>query len=475
MQTGSSTPATTKPPRPGALPVHTASEREIFLWATSQVTHTLIGSVNNHITPVFNTVLGLNATLVSLAAVIPRVLDAWTDPLMGHLSDRTRTRWGRRRPYIFIGAFLTAFTMAAIWWASPQWSQNGLFLWLALTLLAFGIANTVIQTPLEALGYELTDDYHQRTKVQTVKFFMGAVVGLGLPWLHWLALRPFWGGELEGFRGVYALVGALVIGVGLLPAIFCRERFQRAAEQPGRIRDGLRLALANPHFRQLIYIRLTNAFGATVFGGMTFYINVYYICQGDRDLAMKIAGIGGTVFSVLSFALLFAMPWLGRTIGKHTCLRIGIVLQLVLACIQPLIQTPAAPYLQLVGTVLAIPAGLMFNIFVSSFMPDVCDLGELQSGRRMEGTYSAVMGFLTKLEYTILTVVVGLLITWSGFMPALPAQPAFVQDRLRWFAYVPNFIVTVVTCWLVFRFQVNHLLMADVRAQLDARRTATTA
>lgn len=455
-----------------APPAFKASNREIFVWGTSQATNGLIESLGANITPFFNTALGLNAGLIGVATVIPRILDALTDPLMGHISDNTHTRWGRRRPYIFAGAFITAFFIAAMWWASPAWSQGSLFVWLALGLLLFGVANTIIQTPLGALGLELTDDYHQRTKVQSVKFFFGALMGLGIPWIYWLALRPVWGGEIQGFRAVYFLVALLIIALGVLPAIFCKERFQRSNEKPVSVWSDLLLALRNPYFRRIIYVRLSNAMGAIVFGGMNFYINVYYICQGDKSLAMKIGGIGGTVYSILSFGMIAVMPQIGRTIGKRRAMLTGFGLQLVLAFIQPWIQTPDRPYLQLVGVVLAVPAGLMANIFVSSFMPDVCDLGELQNGRRMEGTYGAVAGFLGKVEGTLLAVVVGFMINLSGFDPSIPHQSVEVQSNVRWLAYIPNYIFSILTFWFAWRFKVDHKLMAETRTMLNARHEA---
>ncbi len=461
------------PPANARKPVHQATSGEIYLWSGSvAVVSNLVNSIYlTNLTPFFNTALGLNAGLIGVATMIPRLLDALFDPFLGHFSDNTHTRWGRRRPFILFGAILLAVFASLLWWANPGWSQMGIFTWLIIGLLLFSLANSVFGVPMEALGYELTDDYNQRTKVQSVKFFFAAVLGLGLPWLYWLTLQPVWGGEVNGFRWVYFFVALLILCFGVLPAIFCKERFQRSNKKPDSVREGLVSSLQNPYFRQLIYIRLANAFGAVVFGGMSFYINVYYICQGDKALAMKLGGIGGTMYSVLSFGLIFAMPSIGRTIGKRTALLTGLGLQFVGAAINPIIQTPDSPYLQLVGTALAVPAGLMANIFISSFMPDVCDLGERQTGRRMEGTYSAVAGFLSKIEYTILAVAVGLLVNFSGFDPAHAAQSEAVQQNIRWLAYVPAIFFSALTLWFGFRFKVDQKLMDETRAILDARRT----
>ncbi len=464
------------PPQPAApsapkKSVHQASNREIFAWSTGAVTNSFFQSLNANLTPFFNTTLGMNAGLIGIATAIPRLFDAFTDPVMGHISDNTHTRWGRRRPFIFLGAILCALFVALLWWAQPGWSQSAMFIWLMALMILLSIGTTIYSIPMEALGYELTDDYNQRTKIQTVKFFFAAVVGLGVPWIYWLTLRPVWGGEVAGFRWVYFIVALLIIVFGIIPAVFCKERFQRSNKTKENIREGLMETLRNPYFRQIIYIRLSNVLGFTVFSGMGFYINYYYICQGDKDLATKIGGINGTFYGVLSFGFLFLIPWIGRTIGKRTSMLTGLALQFLGALLNPIIQTPALPYLQLIGTALAVPSGLMTNIFVSSFMPDVCDLGERQTGRRMEGTYSAVAGFLSKIEYTALAVVVGFLISFSGVVPGAVVQTEEVQNNIRWLAYVPSIFFGAVTLWLGFRFKVDQKLMEETRAILDARRT----
>jgi GPH family glycoside/pentoside/hexuronide:cation symporter len=453
--------------------VHKASNREIYAWSAGAATNSVVQSLNANLMPFFNTALGMNAGLIGMATVFPRLLDAFTDPIMGHISDNARTRWGRRRPFIFVGALLSAFFIALLWWAQPGWSQTGLFIWLLAAMALLSLATTIFGVPLEALGYELSDDYNQRTKIQTVKFFFAAVFGLGLPWIYWLTLRPIWGGEIAGFRWIYLFVAVIVVIFGIIPALCCHERFERAANKPKeKIWDGLREAIRNPYFRQIIYIRLANACGFIVFSGMNFYINYYYICQGDKDLETNIGGIGGTVYGALSFGFLFLIPWLGRTIGKRRALLTGLGLQLLGALLNPIIQTPAMPYLQMIGVVLAVPAGLMTNIFVTSFMADVCDLGEVQSGRRMEGTYSAVAGFLTKIEFTILGVLVGVLINLTGMEPGATMQTDVVQQNIRWMAYIPYIFFATLTFWIGLGFKIDAKLMEETRAILDARRTA---
>ena len=114
---------------------------------------------------VLNLGLGMNPALVGLLGALPRLTDAITDPLMGYISDNTRSRWGRRRPYIFCGAILVGIVFALLWQLPDNRSENYYFWYFLIGSFLFYLAYTVFVTPWVALGYELTPDYHERTRL----------------------------------------------------------------------------------------------------------------------------------------------------------------------------------------------------------------------------------------------------------------------------------------------------------------------
>ena len=135
---------------------------------------------------VLNLGLGMNPALVGLLGALPRLTDAITDPLMGYISDHTRTRWGRRRPYIFIGAILAGIIYALLWQLPLGMSENYYFWFFLIGSFIFYLAYTVYATPWVALGYELTPDYHERTRLMGVQNFMGQLAYVISPWFLWI-------------------------------------------------------------------------------------------------------------------------------------------------------------------------------------------------------------------------------------------------------------------------------------------------
>ena len=142
----------------------------------------LLGAAIGGMMIVLNLGFGMNPALVGLLGGLPRLMDALTDPIMGFISDRTRTRWGRRRPYIFAGA-ISAGLIYILLWQLPDGKSESFYFWYFLVgSLLFYIAYTVYATPWVALGYELTPDYHERTRLMGVQNFIGQLPYLIAPW-----------------------------------------------------------------------------------------------------------------------------------------------------------------------------------------------------------------------------------------------------------------------------------------------------
>ena len=179
--------------------------------------------------------LGLNPALFGLAMTIPRIWDAFTDPVMGRISDRTQSRYGRRRPYVFFGALAVALTFLTIWMVPQSMGDTGTFLWLTIGSVLFFTAFTVFSVPFNALVYEQTPDYHERTRLM---FYLALFYNIGNLCVNWYVPATNWSGfenPLVGARWI-ALGLALVvfIGMGILPAIFGKERFYNVAQKENK-------------------------------------------------------------------------------------------------------------------------------------------------------------------------------------------------------------------------------------------------
>ncbi len=173
--------------------------------------------------PVFNDVLGLSPVLIGWVIFIARIWDAVTDPLMGSISDNTVSRWGRRRPWIALGAVVCAISFVAIWWFPRSQSDMFYFWWLLFTSLAFYLAFTIYSVPYIALGMELSPDYHERTSVMTMRTVIEQFGFFIVSSLYVLISLDTFADRAEGMRYNSLWVAAIIVLVILCPAFFARE------------------------------------------------------------------------------------------------------------------------------------------------------------------------------------------------------------------------------------------------------------
>ena len=196
----------------------------------------LLAAASGSMMIVLNLGLGMNPALVGMLGALPRLTDAFTDPLMGYISDNSRTRWGRRRPFIFVGVIVAAVLFALLWQLPSGKSENFYFVWFLVGSILFYAGYTVFATPWVALGYELTPDYHERTRLMGTQNFVGQLAYVVSPWFLWImnsgtffrndAGEP---DQVTGAAGLAVVIALVTIALGVLPAIFLRERMKDVA------------------------------------------------------------------------------------------------------------------------------------------------------------------------------------------------------------------------------------------------------
>jgi GPH family glycoside/pentoside/hexuronide:cation symporter len=455
---------------------YTASTRQIYAWAIGGIaSHALIGTFGQAYN-IFTIGFGLSAVLVSWAMMLPRVFDALTDPFMGHLSDNTHTRWGRRKPYLVGASVCGAGLVAALYWADSGWPQWVQFTYLLTLGTLFYFCYGLYTMAWTALGYELTDDYHERARVAAISSFFISIVLLGNQWLYWIALRPIFGNEVHGIRVISAVMALIIVIAAIVTALLTKERFVHANEKKhAPIFVALRETLHNRPFVILLLVKFSQILGERVFGGILVFVSVYYVCRGDKSLSTYIAGIGALIGTIWGFVLVPFMKMFSQKLGKRNGLVIPAVVAFVSACAMPFLLTPNHPYLMLLPSFFIIPLVVISNTMQQAIVPDICDLDELKTGERREGLFTAVMGFVAKLEISLTVLIVGYLVRYSGFDPKLPAQPDHVITKLLWLALTPNILFTFVTVILATRFRMDASMMNDVRRQLDERRASAAA
>ena len=442
---------------------------------------------------VLNLGLGMNPALVGLLGALPRLTDALTDPLMGYISDHTRSRWGRRRPYIFVGAISVAIIYALLWQLPADKSEMFYFWYFLSGSLIFYLAYTVYATPWVALGYELTPDYHERTRLMGVQNFIGQLAYIVAPWFLWIMQNQNWFEDMASGAASLAIVIAVFVGtVGILPALFLRERFKAKALVVGEdgkpaatealagsalVRNltdffrGFLLTLKFAPFLKLCAATFLVFNGFMLIASFQFYVIIYYVFGGDTDMGSKYAGYSGTLGAVSTFVVIVIVTWLGTKIGKRRAFFVATGISMLGYALKWVCYNPEIPWLLLLpAPLMAFGLGGLFTL-MPSMICDVVDMDELETHERREGMYGSIFWWVVKLGMAAALAASGFLLNATGFDVGLEGhQTARTIVLMRMCdAFVP-FATSGLAIWIIASYSITEEKAHEVRKKLEARR-----
>ncbi|WP_206203123.1 MFS transporter [Thioalkalivibrio sp. XN8] len=440
---------------------------------------------------VLNIGLGMNPALVGLVAALPRLTDAFTDPLMGYISDNTRSRWGRRRPYIFCGAILAGLFFALLW-QLPAGRSEVFYFWFFLGgSVLFYLAYTMFATPWVALGYELTPDYHERTRLMGTQNFIGQLAYVVAPWfLLFMQNERFFDGMVDGAAGLAIMIGLIAAGVGVLPALLLRERFKadiadscgdghapRETFGASLLRNlkcflkGFVLSLKFKPFVKLCVATFLVFNGFMLIASFQFYVIIYYVAGGDTVAGAKYAGAAGTVQAIASFVVIVLVTWIGTRLGKRKTFFLAIGVSMVGYALKWVCYNPDLPWLVLVpAPLMAFGLGALFTL-MPSMIADVVDADELDTNERREGMYGSIFWWMVKLGMAAALAGGGFLLNATGFDEALGgAQAERTIYLMRFFdAFIP-FLASAIAIYSIYTFSITEERAHEIRAELERRR-----
>jgi GPH family glycoside/pentoside/hexuronide:cation symporter len=419
--------------------------------------------------------------LAGIALFFPRLFDAITDPLMGNISDNTRTRWGRRRPYILIGAVASGIVMPLLWMppfsstAGNPWYANGPFLWLCLMGSVYAIAYTLFVVPYTALGYELTRDYDERTRVLSTRVYFYLVGSLSLPWLYRLCKLDFFRNEVVGARWVSAGFGLLIICCGIIPFLCCRERKEVITQERISILKAIRCTFTNKPFVILLSAYLVVMIGLFSAWSLGMFINIYYVAQGDKLFAGKINGTVGSVCALVSFLGVYLISSLSTRFSKKVGLIGGLMLTLAGMIAAWFAINPEWPYGQLLSNPM-IALGLQGAfLMINSMVADVCDEDELRTGLRREGMFGAALSFTQKAALACTTLIGGALLTLSGFdaeVANTTGLPIHIGVRMKTMVLASQSTGLIAAMILFIFYPITRKRAEETRRLLEERKAA---
>jgi GPH family glycoside/pentoside/hexuronide:cation symporter len=459
------------------IPIH-----QRLVYGLGAIVNNLLAVSIGSMVIVLNLGLGMNPALVGLLGALPRITDAITDPLMGYISDHTKSRWGRRRPYIFVGAIAVGIIFALLWQLPPGKSESWYFWYFLGGSFIFYLAYTVFATPWVALGYELTPDYHERTRLMGTQNFIGQIAYMISP--YFLAImynKALFENEVKGAAGLALMIAVVVIAVGVLPAIFLRERFtfDPDAESEQRtfldnVKDflkGFAVTLKFKPFLKLCVATFLVFNGFILIAAFQSYVIIYYVFGGDAEAGSIFVGHSGLVQTISALGVITLVTWMATKIGKRRAFFVAIGISMVGYALKWFCYTPENPWLVLIpAPLMAFGLGGLFTL-MGSMIADVVDADELQTGERREGMYGSIFWWVVKLGQAAAIAGGGFLLNATGFDVALEGnQPERTIELMRFFdAFVPA-AASAIAIWAVASYSISEDKAHEIRQQLEARR-----
>lgn len=599
---------------------------------------------------ILNLGLGMDVFLVGLIGSIPRIFDAVSDPLMGFISDNYRSKWGRRRPFIFAGALLAGLIFAVMWQVpsgyvdilgkdpvmqhqtistdmkdavinndggininydennpdvsyllygpdllssksgstfatdldgfpqiemnvkfpeykslqvlineaktdeidkaesyyvdlSPQQSQDKkgnlykfsiadfkllnadealggnklldtqaiqsiavnlkgaagagtvtvssfklrkaegffkkYFIYFMMMSILFFLAYTVYATPFVAFGYEMTPDYHERTRLHAFANTVGQLAWLGVPWFYAIMSSALFRDSVHGARTLAIAVGIVVAGLGIIPAIFLRETqvlepVERVAKgmwkNMGEFFSGIKTTFQCKPFVQICSATFLVFNGFQLGASFSLYVMIYYLFNGNNSGAGKLMGWYGMLTSIFTLFVIQFTGWIATRIGKRRTFLITISLSLLGYSMKWFGYNPAHPYWLLFATPLvAFGVGSLFTL-MGSMISDVCDYDELSTHQRREGVFGAIYWWMVKIGMSLAGLLTGVLLKVSKFDLALGSgQEAQTLFLLRIFDVGIPVITSAIAIWIIAKYSLTESRVYEIRKELDIR------
>jgi len=432
--------------------------------------------------PFFNMELQMRPLYVSVILMSLRLWDGIIDPIMGWISDNTRTRWGRRRPYILIGAILSGLVYPLIWWFPSHFTQTQTMFWVIGFGILFYTCFTIWAMPYQSLLMEMTPDYNERTRVTEIRGYFQTVAGFINGWIWWITLRPIFTSPVtgqpstvNGMRYISLVVGGLIIILGVIPAIFVKERYYEAnltrKQHKIHLFTSLKETFSNGPFMVLCLFTVFFLLGTAIFDSYGRYVGTYYVLGGDWGKSSVFSGYGTLIYTVFSLSFIPIFRWLSERIGKTKCLVIAVCLVLLSAATTWWTFNPAYPYVMLINTVFIGIGYAGLWLMLPSMQIDVVDLDELRTGERREGNFASIFSWVLKLSFCVGFLISGPLLEMTGFDAALGGeQPEAVLRHMR-IGYIAVPVTSLILALgLLKLFPLTRERMQAIRVKLEARR-----
>jgi len=384
-------------------------------------------------------VVGLEPRIASFSVFVGIIWDAINDPLVGLLSDRVNTRWGRRRPFLLFFSIPFGLAFLLMWWAPPWNSQIILAIHMTLAYIISDTLQTLVAVPFYTLTPEMTPDYDERTELTSYRMFFNLLISLvvaaAVPMIEDWALLAGWTSS-----STYILIAALFGGIGAIPFLvmffFVRERHPSPPQETHTLREVVETAWENIPFRFATGLYMLNWMTVDMVSLMLPFYLTYWIAQGNLTAELNLFGSNisqeSVILGLMFITAILALPiwnWLSKKTSKRKAYIYGMAFWMVVQTLLIIVR-PGQTVFIIILTVLAGISVATAHVLPEAIFPDVIEWEELRTHNRPEGIYYGVKNFSRKLAGAVTSFLALQILGWFDYQAPPPGSSVFQQSDL---------------------------------------------
>ncbi|MBL6729867.1 MAG: MFS transporter [Bacteroidia bacterium] len=428
--------------------------------------------------------LGFPGWMWSLIYFFPRIFDSITDPIMGFISDNTKSKWGRRRQYVLIGGIIMGVAYIFMWQLFKENTLQFNFWYFFLWSIVFYLGLTFFSVPYVAMGYEMSNDFHERTNIMAIAQWIGQWAWVIAPWFWVIMYDPEWFPSAEVAVRELAIWVAIPCALcAIVPAIFIKSKstlnedyeplnLANVGNSLKKIYHSFLEAFKIKEFRKLCgaTFLIFNAFNSVA--ALTFFVIVYKLFNGDAEAT----GIWVSLFGCLgalgtTFIVIPIVARMSKKMGKKKAFMISQSISIVGYIMLYFLFVPGKPWMYIIALpFFSFGIGSLFTIMMS-MTADVIDVDELNSGLRREGIFGAIYWWMVKVGFAIAGALSGVIIAIVGFNPDLTTveQQSAVDGLHAFFCFFPA-LGTLAAMWIMRDYSIDESRANETRKQIKARK-----
>jgi GPH family glycoside/pentoside/hexuronide:cation symporter len=414
---------------------------------------------------------------------LPRVFDSVTDPIMGFISDNTRSIYGRRRQYVLLGAVIMGVAFSLLWQIYIVDGVTYNFSYFLIWSLVFYLGLTIFSVPYVAMGYEMSDDFHERTNIMAIAQWIGQWAWVIAPWFWVVMYDDSWFGvTTETTRTLGIWVAVIFAILAMVPAIFIKSKstkddesltpltFKTIGGSLKEIIENFKEAFKIEQFRKLCFATflIYNAFN--VVAGFSFFIVVYYLFNGDAAAAGLWPTLLGSIGALsTTFLVIPIVAKMSKVMGKKKAFLISQGISVLGYVMLWFLFIPGKPYMFLFALpFFSFGIGSLFTLMMS-MTSDVIDIDELNTGKRREGVFGAIYWWMVKFGFAIAGLLTGAIMTLVGFVPDTVNTEASITGIRLFYSGLP-IVGTLGAMWIMRNYNLTEERALEISAELAKRK-----